>query len=106
MILERSVMTTTGKECTALCQSFRCTKQPSALKFIQKGGTKTVWCTWVDDECDGAWCQFSKCIERRMQDDGTCKPLATKVIEPGISSRDDEYPDSIPKDIAKKFRIK
>ena len=99
-------MATTENECTALCKNFKCIKQPPALKILQKGGKKTVWCTWIDEECDGAWCQFSKCIERRMQDDGTCKPIAKKVVEPSISLRDEEYPDTIPKDIAKKFRIR
>jgi hypothetical protein len=106
MFLERSVMVTSQKECSALCKNFKCSKQPSALKFLQKRGARTAWCTWIDEECDGAWCQFSKCIERRMLDDGTCKPLTKKAVETMISSRDDEYPDAIPKDIAKKFRIK
>lgn len=94
------------KECTALCRNFKCIKQPFALKIIQKSGNKTAWCTWIDEECDGAWCQFSKCLERRMRDDGTCKPPTKKVAEPIISAKDEEYPDAIPKDIAKKFRIR
>jgi len=103
MILERIDMATGYVECNALCKSFRCEKKPLALKVMQKGGKKTVWCTWIDEECDGAWCQFSKCLERRMTDDGKCKPPAQKVSPAIDMRRDDEYPDAIPKEIAKKL---
>jgi len=106
MILERIVMATGYVECNALCKSFRCEKKPPAMKIIQKGGKKTVWCTWIDEECDGAWCQFSKCMERRMTDDGKCKPPAQKVSPVIDMGPDDEYPDAIPKDIAKKLGSK
>ncbi|MBN2229603.1 MAG: hypothetical protein JW779_08395 [Candidatus Thorarchaeota archaeon] len=96
-------MATGYVECTALCKSFKCDKQPPALKIIQKSGKKTIWCTWIDEECDGPWCKFSKCMERRMTDDGRCKPPIKKV-EPAVRQADDfEYPDAIPKDIAKKL---
>jgi hypothetical protein len=75
-------------------------------KTVQKGNKKAVWCTWIDEDCDGAWCQFSKCVERRMTDDGKCRPPTQKakpVIDVGP---EDEYPDAIPKDIAKKFKNK
>jgi len=99
-------MATGYVECSALCRNFRCEKKPFALKIVQKGNRKTVWCTWIDEDCDGAWCQFSKCLERRMTEDGKCKPPAQKpkpVVDVGP---EDEYPDAIPKDIAKKLRNK
>lgn len=99
-------MATGYVECTAICKSFRCERRPSALKSMQKGNKRTIWCTWIDEECDGAWCQFSKCMERRMTEDGKCKPPAQKVHPTINLNRDDEYPDAIPKDIAKKLRTK
>ena len=96
-------MATGYVECTPLCKSFKCDKLPPAMKTSQKGGKKEIWCTWIDEECDGPWCKFGKCLDRRMTDDGRCKP-STKKIEPaGPPPRDTEYPDAIPKDIAKKL---
>jgi hypothetical protein len=106
MILERIEMATGYVECTALCKSFRCEKKPSALKITQKGNKKILWCAWIDEECDGAWCQFSRCLERRMTEDGKCKPPAHKTHPFVAMGTDDEYPDAIPKDIAKKFGAK
>ena len=106
MILERIEMATGYVECTALCKSFRCEKKPSALQITQKGSKKVLWCAWIDEECDGAWCQFSKCLERRMTDDGKCKPPTQKAHQFVAMGSDDEYPNAIPRDIAKKFGAK
>ena len=98
-------MATGYVECTAFCESFRCEKQPPAMKIRKKGNNKEIWCTWIDEECDGPWCQFSKCVERRMLDGGKCKP-SMKIVEPAthIEINDIEFPDAIPKDIAKKLK--
>ncbi|MGY5859780.1 MAG: hypothetical protein RTU63_10460 [Candidatus Thorarchaeota archaeon] len=96
-------MATGYVECTAHCKSFKCEKQPPAMKIRKKGNTKEIWCTWIDEECDGPWCKFGKCLDRRMTDDGRCKP-STKRVEPtALPPRSVEYPDAIPKDIAKKL---
>lgn len=60
-------------ECKAQCNKFRCDRQPSELKIKRKGETKTVWCTYVDDECDGPWCMYGICVDHRMTSDGKCK---------------------------------
>jgi hypothetical protein len=99
-------MATGYEECTPLCKNFRCDKRPPALKITQKGNKKILRCIWIDEDCDGAWCQFSKCLERRMTEDGKCKPPVQKVRPVIGLGRDDEYPDAIPKDIAKKLRTK
>lgn len=96
-------MTNGPVECTALCKSFKCEK-PSAYKVIRKVQKKVAWCTWIDEECDGAWCQFAKCTERRMLDNGMCKPKMKPLVEPTEGSLDEDYPDAIPKEYAKKLR--
>ena len=96
-------MATGYVECTALCKSFKCEKQPPAMKIRKKGNTKEIWCTWIDEECDGPWCKFGKCLDRRMSDDGKCKPATKKFITAAPPPRTVEYPDAIPKDIAKKL---
>jgi len=96
-------MATGYVECTALCKSFKCEKQPPAVKIRKKGNNKDIWCTWIDEECDGPWCKFGKCLDRRMTDDGRCKP-STKMIESTAPPpQAAEYPDTIPRDIAKKL---
>lgn len=97
-------MVGSSQECSPLCKSFRCDKQPSSYKVVRKGSQKVAWCTWIDEECDGAWCQFAKCQERRMLDNGTCKPRVRPLLEVDESTREEEYPDSIPKEYAKKLR--
>ena len=59
-------------DCTPYCQSFRCGRDPQAMKLSQKAGRKVVWCTWVDDECDGPWCKFGACAENKMTNNGKC----------------------------------
>ncbi len=96
-------MATGYVECTALCKSFKCEKQPPAMKIRKKGNNKEIWCTWIDEECDGPWCKFGNCLDRRMTDDGRCKP-STKMIESATPPpQAAEYPDAIPRDIAKKL---
>ncbi len=43
------------------------------MEISQKGGRKVVWCTWVDDECDGPWCKFGVCAEHKMTSSGKCE---------------------------------
>jgi hypothetical protein len=72
-------------DCTPDCDSFRCDRDPPAMKTTQKGGSKAVWCTWVNDECDGPWCKFGVCAENKMTSNGKCERVrkeATKA-EPG-----------------------
>jgi hypothetical protein len=97
-------MATGYVECTAFCKSFKCDKQPPVMKIRKKGNKKEIWCTWIDEECDGPWCKFGKCLDRRMTDDGRCKP-SLKQAEPAtpLADRDIEFPDTIPRDIAKKL---
>ncbi|MHA1862515.1 MAG: hypothetical protein ACTSWA_02010 [Candidatus Thorarchaeota archaeon] len=96
-------MATGYVECTAFCNSFKCEKQPSVMKIRKKGNTKESWCTWIDEECDGPWCKFSKCLDRRMTDDGKCKPAIKKAESYPQMAQDIEYPETMPKDIAKKL---
>lgn len=96
-------MATGYVECKATCKSFRCDKQPPAIKFRRRGDKKEVWCTDIDEECDGPWCTFGKCLERRMTDDGRCKPSTKHMETTRPMSKSIEYPDAIPRDIAKKL---
>ncbi|MHA1770790.1 MAG: hypothetical protein ACTSYL_09995 [Candidatus Thorarchaeota archaeon] len=100
-------MTSKLSDCTPLCKSFRCDRRPSALKIIRKGGKKVIWCTWVDDECDGPWCQFGVCKELKMTADGKCKK-SVPTPKPRVPVDDDDFvdPDEIPEKIAKRIRIK
>ncbi len=95
-------MTNSNVDCTALCKSFKCERQPPALQIRKRGNKKEVWCTWIDEECDQGWCVHSKCAERRLTQDGKCKqtvrPIQTQV------KLDEPYPDAMPKEIARKFR--
>ena len=61
--------------CTPTCREFKCSRQPSALKIRHTQSKKTVMCTEIDDECDGAWCKFGVCAIRKMTDAGKCKGL-------------------------------
>jgi hypothetical protein len=97
-------MATGYVECTAFCKSFKCDKQPPAMKIGQRGNKKEIWCTWIDEECDGPWCKFGKCLDRRMTDDGRCKPSIKRVETTPQPPLTIEYPDAIPKDIAKKLK--
>lgn len=96
-------MATGYVECTAFCKSFKCEKQPSVMNIRKKGNKKEIWCTWIDEECDGPWCKFGKCLDRRMTDDGKCKPATTKAESIPQMAHDIDYPETMPKDIAKKL---
>ncbi len=95
-------------ECTELCKKFKCDRKPSELKIRRKGENKTVWCTWVDDECDGSWCKYGICIDRRMTSDGKCKGLkespepsiGLKPIEEFTTDMEDDIPDKFHKEIS------
>ena len=70
-------------DCTPYCESFRCGRDPSAMEASRKGDRKVVWCTWVNDECDGPWCKFGVCAERKMTSSGKCtrvKKEAAKAV--------------------------
>ncbi len=43
------------------------------METSAKGGRKAVWCTWVDDDCDGPWCKFGACAEHKMTSNGKCE---------------------------------
>ncbi|MHA2353606.1 MAG: hypothetical protein ACXADC_00365 [Candidatus Thorarchaeota archaeon] len=94
-------------ECTAQCKKFRCDRKPSELKISGKGESKTVWCTWVNDECDGPWCMYGICMDRRMTSDGRCKgfkkasaPIRSPDIEDFSSEEDEQIPDRFQKEIS------
>jgi hypothetical protein len=78
------------------------------MKLRGKGENKTVWCTWVDDECDGPWCMYGICMDRRMTSDGKCKgfkkpttPLkGPDQIEDFSSVEDETIPDKFQKEIS------
>ncbi len=93
-------------ECSALCKSFMCEKQPPALKIRKKNNKKEIWCTWIDEECDQGWCLNSKCSERKLSQDGKCKKVRTPTETRDEVKLDAPYPDAMPKDIARMFREK
>ena len=97
-------MVSNNVECTALCEKFICEKKPPALKMRKQGNKKSVWCTWIDEECDQGWCIHSKCADRKMTQDGKCKQATRPVQTQPQVKLDDPYPDAMPKDLARKFR--
>jgi len=70
-------------DCEPYCESFRCGRDPPAMKISQKGGRKVVWCTWVDDECDGPWCKFGACAESKMTSNGKCSRTKKEAAKAG-----------------------
>lgn len=99
-------MTSSDVDCSALCKSFKCERQPPALKIRKRGNNTEIWCTWIDEECDQGWCIHAKCLERKMSQDGKCKKAAKPVPKPTKVRFDEPYPDAMPKEIARKFRQK
>ncbi len=101
-------MTENLSDCTPLCKSFRCDRKPSALKIRRRGGRKVIWCTWVDDECDGPWCQFGVCRELKMTADGKCKKTVAPPRPQPVAIPEDDYidPDELPERVAKKLRVR
>ncbi len=97
---------TSHKECTPTCRYFKCTANPNAMKMIQRGSKKKVWCTMVDDECDGHWCRYSQCAEKKMSSDGLCRRETTTTInlDEVVFKEDYEDPHVIPRKYAKKLR--
>ena len=96
-------------ECTALCESFQCDRKPPALEIRGKGDKRRVWCTWIDEECDGPWCTYSKCKSRRMTDSGMCKPdpkLQYASAKAAAKDLAHTLPDAMPDEYAKKFRTR
>lgn len=49
---------------------FRCGKK--ALKPTIRGNKIVFWCTWLNDECIGARCQYAYCEARAMTPEGYC----------------------------------
>ncbi|MHA2193260.1 MAG: hypothetical protein ACXAAR_07510 [Candidatus Thorarchaeota archaeon] len=78
------------------------------MKLRGKDKSKVVWCTWVDDECDGPWCMYGICMDRRMTSDGKCKGFKEsketlvdpEQIEDFGSEMTDNIPDKFQKDIS------
>ncbi len=99
-------MVSNNVECTALCKNFLCSKKPPALKIRKQGKKDLVWCTWIDEECDQGWCIHSKCAIRKLTQDGKCMQTSTPVPTQARIRLDEPYPDSMPKDIAKKFKLR
>lgn len=100
-------MTENLLECSPFCKSFRCDRNPSALKIRRKSNEKEIWCTWVDDTCDGAWCQYSICLDRKMGETGNCKRVDKPVEQVQVQQSEDfADPSRIPKKYAKKLRGK
>ncbi len=91
-------------DCTALCKSFKCEKQPPALKIRKQGNKNEIWCTSIDEECDQGWCIHSNCTDLRMTQDGKCRQATKPVHSQAQVKVDEPYPDAMPKDIARKFR--
>ncbi|MFN7106266.1 MAG: hypothetical protein ACK4M3_06775 [Pyrobaculum sp.] len=49
---------------------FRCGKK--ALRPNVRGSKIVFWCTWLNDECIGARCQYAFCDARVMTPEGYC----------------------------------
>ncbi len=98
-------MTDSLKACTPTCRYFKCTSNPNAMKIQHRGSKKIVWCTMADDECDGHWCRYSQCSEKKMSSDGTCR-LAVRPLnlEDVVFKEDYEDPSAIPRKYVKKLR--
>ena len=90
-------------ECTALCKKFRCDRKPSPLKTRRQKENKQIWCTWVDDECDGPWCKYGICMDRRMTSDGKCKGLKKPAEPRQFPEHYGEFDSKTDEDLKKKF---
>ncbi|MGY5853209.1 MAG: hypothetical protein RTU92_06550 [Candidatus Thorarchaeota archaeon] len=95
------------QECTPTCKKFRCDRNPSALTIRKSGGRKTIWCNWVDDECDGPYCKFGICLDRKMSDNMKCRQTQQAQTERRDERMDDFVdPGYIPEKYSKKLRGK
>jgi hypothetical protein len=97
------------QECTPLCKKFRCDRKPAALKIVRKSGKKTIWCTEIDDVCDGPWCKFGICTQRKMTDSGMCKDTPSRSEpEPKyvthLADQDYDMDEGVPKKYARELR--
>ncbi len=92
------------KECTPTCKKFRCDRKPNALQITKQQGKKVLWCTWVEDECDGPYCKFGICLDRRMTDRLMCKPISGGKQTDQEFTDDFEDPGYIPKEYQKKLK--
>lgn len=91
-----------NRECHPSCSNFRCLKKalifvsPSGRIFSPKGASRyrgrlTAWCSWANDACQGAKCQYANCIKRALLPDGRC---ALKVGTKGkVRSIEEEAKD-------------
>lgn len=93
-------------DCTPFCEAFQCHQNRGALKIQKRNGKKQAWCMAFDDECDGAWCQFSKCSDRRMADGGKCKGRIKRAPTPEPAEERWVDPSRIPEKYEKKLRSK
>ena len=55
-----------AKPCTPRCKYFRCGKK--ALRF----GRGRPWCTWINEPCDPANCNYAMCVRRQLVEGGIC----------------------------------
>lgn len=97
-------------ECSPLCKGLRCDKHPSAYKMLTGGGRRSVQCTWAEDECEGPYCKFGLCMERKMTSDGRCGRVIRHEEEGSDEAPHDlfdpEHDVPIPERFAKKLRRK
>jgi len=54
------------KYCYPRCQLFKCAKNAAIYK------SSDVWCSWTDEKCNVANCNYSTCVKRRLLPKGTC----------------------------------
>ncbi|NHI82980.1 MAG: hypothetical protein EAX81_01565 [Candidatus Thorarchaeota archaeon] len=72
-------MSTAIRECISSCDKFRCYQNHSAYLVKRKGNRKLVWCSWIDDACDGPWCKFGLCTARKIDENSKCKSMSTRL---------------------------
>ncbi|AFH42764.1 hypothetical protein [Fervidicoccus fontis] len=68
-----------GEKCNNLCPLFWCTKRAYQIRRDPKTGRKYVFCTWTNDECIGAACQYASCKANYLLPNGECGYAKNKV---------------------------
>lgn len=66
-VLKRIVYTLAEKKfCSPECRFFRCEKRATVYR------RDSVWCKWIDDECNVVNCSYVTCGKRRLLPNGIC----------------------------------
>jgi len=52
--------------CSPECRFFRCEKRATIYR------RDSVWCNWIDDECNVVNCSYAMCGKRRLLPNGVC----------------------------------